>query len=409
VLIALQASSPDMRVAEAVLLRQLMVTFSAVKSAHRAVGGKPGRHVVEETTRVAVTVGARAAQERAEEKVRARGRAADQPRRGVLARVHHALYNPEKQRNLWTAQDIARSRITDDLSRRPEFTPRVDDPVRVRTVDLPVTAEQLRSLGALSTALQMDANMEAMRALTEAQAAATIRSMEFAVGAANMPAVQEMIAATPLPVAEWTAGAEGERLPLPNLGPDPVLASTVVTGAPIVTVDQAAAFEARLLRNVEPAVLASIEESIAAGGAGHDLDAYGARQETTLERLGYRDGDTVRVGPAGVPERAPERRSGVGEARATRKATVDWKSGLEPITPRQELALGRRGYTGEDLAGMPKGVASAHLDHDLNLADARAARGTYPPTRAFVGGGEAAPGEMAKVLKHARKQERGVS
>lgn len=56
-----------------------------------------------------------------------------------------------------------------------------------------------------------------------------------------------------------------------------------------------------------------------------------------------------------------------------------WRDADKPMTPRQREVLAERGYKAEDLAGMPRRVASRHIGGELGPEDAHQSRGQRPP------------------------------
>lgn len=78
-------------------------------------------------------------------------------------------------------------------------------------------------------------------------------------------------------------------------------------------------------------------------------------------------------------QRAEQRRGDEDQA-----VTVDapsefaWRDADKPMTPRQREVLAERGYRAEDLAGMPRRVASRHIGGELGPEDAHQSRGQRP-------------------------------
>ena len=60
-------------------------------------------------------------------------------------------------------------------------------------------------------------------------------------------------------------------------------------------------------------------------------------------------------------------------------APFQWRDNDQPMTPRQREVLEKRGYEAEDLAGMPRRVASRHIGGELTA-------GRAPVTRAAAAG-----------------------
>ena len=63
-----------------------------------------------------------------------------------------------------------------------------------------------------------------------------------------------------------------------------------------------------------------------------------------------------------------------------------WRQEDKPMTPRQREVLTERGYRTEDLAGMPRRVASRHIGGELGPEDAHQSRGQRPAEAAAAAG-----------------------
>jgi len=282
---------------------------------------------------------------------RAEARAAERGRAPAV------LTDRERRRELWTADTIRRDRdaATDEITRArwEEASERVSE----RPAPTPTrmsSGEQIARMGELAR----EAGIELAGVgvvLTEESATAMIRELENAVG--------------PEVVAKLDARAADRQTLVSSSAP-----SWAPTAEEIQQRTGIAPSDGVI--RVDPSGIPVTPERLAAAG----LPQNPTREPMTKEQI-----DALRHAP---------------------KPVAEWKTGADPIRPRQHLTLANRGYTSEELAGMTKGEASLHIDGPLTRADARAAIGTRPAAEKQTAGQASVTQQVTQQQREQRQQQR---